>query len=189
MPDSGSLELYAPEYNHATYDDIFPDSASFVSKLRATGILTASEITDAFLGRLFVMLYAKHGTDPIKSSNTNQWVFKVALTTESYAPAFLKREDIQKKLRALSDDDMREGFKNIYNRALNPSTTPSTDNTNELPYITQQDVNKGKKSKIDAYASLWDMLRTDVIEEFLKKYDKLFSSVATTTNRVVYYNS
>lgn len=187
MPDSGTFELFAPEYNHATYDAIFPDSATFVSKLRATSVITATEITDAFLQRLFAMLYAKHGTDPIKSSNPDQWVFKVALTTESYAPSFLKREDIQKKLRALSDDDIREGYKNINNHALNPSTTPSTDNTNELPYITDQNVNKGKKSKIDAYASLWDILRTDVVEEFLKKYDKLFSAIATTTNRIVYY--
>ena len=158
MPDSGSLELFAPEYNHATFDQIFPDSATFVSRIRATGVITTSEITDAFLGRLFLMLYAKHGVDPIKSANPPQWVFKVALTTEAYAPAFLKREDIQKKLRALTDDDLREGYKNIFNHAMNPSTTPSTDNTNELPYITDQNVNKGKKSKVDAYASLWDIL-------------------------------
>ena len=187
MPDSGSMELFAPEYMHATYDSIFPDSATFISRIRATGLITDILITDAFLGRLFLMLYAKHGTDAIKSSNPPQWVFKVALTTESFAPAFLKREDIQKKLRALSDDDMREGYKNIFNHAINPSTTPSTDSTNELPYISDQNVNKGKKSKIDAYASLWDILRTDVVEEFLKHYDKLFSAVATTTNRVVYY--
>lgn len=188
MPDSGTFELFAPEYSHATFDDIFPDAQSFADKLRATQIITAVEITDAFLKRLFYLLYAKHGTDPIRSSNPEQWVFKVALTTESFAPTFLKREDIQKKLRALSDDDLREGYKNIFNHALNPSTTPSTDNTNELPYISDQNVNKGKKSKVDAYAFLWDALRTDVIEDFLNKYNKLFSSLATTTNRVVYYN-
>ena len=188
MPDSGTFELLAPEYSHATFDAVFPDAQSFVNKLRATNVITMTEITDAFLTRLFYMLYAKHGTDPIKSSNPPQWVFKVALTTESYAPSFLKREDIQKKLRALTDDELREGYKNINNHALNPSTTPSTDNTNELPYITDQNVNKGKKAKVDAYANLWDILRTDVIEEFLKKFDKLFSAVVSTTNRVVYFN-
>ena len=188
MPDSGSLELFAPEYNHATFDDIFPNALTFTAKLRSTNIITSVEITDSFLSRLFYMLYAKHGTDPIKSSNYDQWVFKVALVTESYAPAFLKREDIQKKLRALTDDELREGYKNIFNHALNPSTTPSTENTNELPFITDQNINKGKKSKIDAYASLWDILRIDVIQEFLRKYDKLFSSIASTTNRMVYYN-
>lgn len=188
MPDSGTFEWLAPEYSHMTFDQVFPDSDTFKTKLRATNILTAAEITDAFLVRLFYLLYAKHGTDPIKSSNYDQWVYKVAYVTEAHAPEFLKREDIQKQLRALTETDLREGYKNIFNHAVNPSTTPSTDNTNELPYITDQNVNKGIKAKADAYAYLWEILRSDVMERFLSWYDKLFSMVASTTNRIIYYN-
>ena len=186
MPDSGMFELLAPEYENLTYDLVFPTSSDFVTKLRATSIITELEITDSFLELLWAMLYAKHGTDPIVSANEPQWIYKVALTTKSYAPTYLKKDAIQKKLRSLTDDQIREGYKNIFNHAVNPSTTPSTDNTNELPYINDQHVNKGKKGYVDSYAYLWDILNSNLTEEFLKKYDKLFSKIATTTNRVIY---
>ena len=183
---SGINELLAPEYEHLTFDEIFNDSGVFVTKLRATSIITEAEITDSFLVALFGMLFAKHGFDPIISASEDIFVFKTALTTQEFAPTYLKKADIQRKLRALNLDEIREGYKNIFNHAVNPSTKPSTDNTNELPYISDQNVNKGTKGKVDAYAYLWEILRNDVTEEFLKKYDKLFSRVATTTARPIY---
>lgn len=187
MPDSGMFELLAPEYENLTFDLVFPSAAEFTTKLRATSLITEIEITDAFLELLFGMLYAKHGTDPIVSANEPQWVYKVALTTKAEAPTYIKKADIQKNLRALTLDEMREGYKNIFNHAVNPSTKPSTENTEELPYVNDQNVNKGKKGVADAYAYLWDILNSNITEEFLRKYDKLFSKVATTTNRVVYF--
>lgn len=187
MPDSGMFELLAPEYENLTYDIIFPTGEDFKTKIRATGLITETEITDAFLKLLWGMLYAKHGTDPIVSANEGQWVFRVALVTKEYAPTYLKKDAIQKALRALDLEDLREGYKNIFNHATNPSTKPSTDNTEELPYINDQNVNKGKRGKADAYAYLWEILNASLTEDFLKKYDKLFSMVATTTNRAIYY--
>ena len=186
MPDSGMFELLAPEYENLCFDEVFHSGEEFKDKIRDTGLITELEITDAFLKLLFGMLYARHGTDPIKMSNEAQWVFKVALTTKAYAPTYLKKDDIQKKLRALDLDELREGYKNVFNHAVNPSTKPSTENTDELPYINDQNVNKGKRGKADAYAYLWDILDANLTEEFLRKYDKLFSIVASTTNRVVY---
>ena len=186
MPDSGMFELFAPEYENLTFDLVFPSAADFITNLRATSLLTETEITDTFLTQLFYMLYAKHGTDPIKSANEDQWIYKVALVTKSYAPTFIKKQSIQAALRALDLEELREGYKNIFNRAVNPSTTPSTDASEEIPFINDQNVNKGKRSKADAYAYLWDILKSNITEEFLRNYDKLFSMVATTTNRVVY---
>ena len=187
MPDSGMFELLAPEYENLTYDIIFPTGDDFKTKLRDTGLLTGeTEITDAFLKMLWAMLYAKHGTDPIISANEGQWIFKVALTTKAYAPTYIKKEAVQKALRALDLDSLREGYKNIFNHATNPSTKPSTDNTEELPYVNDQNVNKGKRGPADAYAYLWEILNSNITEEFLRKYDKLFSMVAQTTNRVIY---
>ena len=186
MPDSGMFELLAPEYENLTYDLVFPTSNDFKTKLRATNLLTETEITNQFLELLWGMLYARHGTDPIVSANEDQWIYKVALTTKAYAPTYLKKNSIQTSLRALTADEIREGYKNIFNHAVNPSTKPSTENTAELPYINDQNVNKGKKGLVDAYAYLWDILNSNLTDEFLKKYDKLFSKIATTTNRVVY---
>lgn len=183
---SGMFELLAPEYENLQFDQIFPDSAEFINKLRATNLIPAS-ITNANLTTLYYMLFARHGFDPIVSANENQWIYKVALTTKAYFPTYLKRDEIQQSLRALDLDELREGYKNIFNHAVNPSTKPSTDNDEELPYINDQNVNKGKKGIADAYAYLWEILDSNLTEEFLRKYDKLFSKVATTTNRVVYF--
>ena len=184
---SGMFELLAPEYENLQFDQIFPNATEFINKLRATGLMTETELTDTFLTLLYGMLFAKHGFDPIVSANEGQWIFKLALTTKEYAPEYIKKDNIQKTLRALTEDQIREGYKNIFNHAVNPSTKPSTENTDELPYINDQNVNKGKKGLTDAYAYLWDLLDSNLTEEFLKKYDKLFSKIATTTNRVVYF--
>ena len=189
MADSGIRELFAPEYDRLSFDQIFTDAVEFKTKLRATGLISDLTITDTFLTTLFYMLYANHGNDPIVSTNSDQWVFRVALTTQAHAPTYLKKLDIQSQLRALSLDDLREGYKNIFNHAMNPSTTPSTENTEELPYVNDQNVNKGKSDKANALAKLWDMLHTNTTDEFLRKYDKLFSRVATTTNRMVYFTN
>ena len=186
MPDSGMFELLAPEYENLTFDEVFSSDTDFKDKIRDTGLITDASITDNFLKLLYAMLFAKHGSDAIVSANEEQWIFKVALTTASYAPTYLKKQDIQAKLRALNLDELREGYKNIFNHAVNPSTKPSTENTAELPYINDQNVNKGTKSKADAYAYLWEILKWNITDEFLKKYDKLFSMVATTTPRAVY---
>ena len=183
---SSMLEQLAPEYNRLTFADVFTSKNDFREKLRDTTIITAAEITDAFLERLYFLLYANHGNDCISMSDETQWIFNVALITEANAPTYLKKEEVQKKLRSLSDDDLREGYKSIFNHANNPSTKPSTDASDEIPYISDQSVTKAKKNKTAAYIELWESLRTDLLQDFLRKYNKIFSRLASTSDRMVY---
>ena len=182
---SSYLGMLAPEYNNYTFSDIFHDDQSFYDYLSGTGILDAT-ITEAFLKRLWFMLYSYYGNSPIAGSDENRWKTKLATTVEAYAPTYIKKDEIQKALRALDLDDLREGYKSIFNRAINPSAEPTTDNTEELPYLNEQNVNKTKKNKADAYATLWDILKTNLLEDFLKKFSKLFSKVATEGNTIIY---
>ena len=62
----------------------------------------------------------------------------------------------------------------INNHAYNPSTEPSTTDTTELPFVNEQATTKFKKGKLDGYAILTSLLETDVTEEFLNKFKKLF---------------
>lgn len=88
----------------------------------------------------------------------------------------------------------------VHNHAYNPSTAPSTQSTTELDYINEQHVDKyGKtntmsgsvsntntqtnnlatsdaitKGILDGYAELWDILVSDVTEDFLAKFKPLF---------------
>ena len=178
-------EFLAPEYELPVFTDVFMSPESFSNFYVATGQLE-TEVNATFLQKLWYMLYARYGNNPIVGEDITQWQYALLFKINSYAPAFIKKDAIQKALRALDITDLREGYKSIFNHAINPSKAPSTDNTEELPYISDQNVNKTKKNKADAYATLWDLLRTDVWEQFISKFSSLFSKVATTTDRIVY---
>ena len=81
---------------------------------------------------------------------------------------------IQTDFRALTEDELLTGTKQINNHSYNPSTAPSTDTLDELPTINEQTSTKYKKSKMDAYANLMALLEKDVTEEFMNKFKKLF---------------
>ena len=92
----------------------------------------------------------------------------------------------------------------INNHAYNPSTAPSTQDTNELNYIDQQNVAKGSntstisgtdskttgqvitKSKMDAYAQLWDLVATDVTNDYINKFKKCFKQFVAPERRMIY---
>lgn len=182
---SDYLGVMAPETNEPTFSDVFKSEDSFYEFCASTEILDET-ITEAFLKKLWYMLYAYYGNAPIASMDENRWKAKLVVTIEAYAPTYIKKDDIQKKLRALDLEDLREGYKSLFNRAINPSAEPSTDNTNELPYINEQNVNKTRKNKADAYATLIDLLKSNLLEDFIKKFSKLFSKIASTGNIIVY---
>lgn len=94
-----------------------------------------------------------------------------------YGPSWQKRLEIQQKLIDLSDDEIVKGTTAIYNSALNPGQTPSTQTLEELNYINSQNTTKYKKSKIEGYATLYSLIETDVTEEFIGKFKKLFITV------------
>ena len=92
----------------------------------------------------------------------------------------------------------------INNHAYNPSTAPSTQSTSELDYIDQQNVAKGSdtrtisgtdnkttgqvvtKSKMDAYAQLWDLVATDVTNDYISKFRKCFKQFVSPERNMVY---
>ena len=69
------------------------------------------------------------------------------------------------------------GSKDIYNSALNPNTEPGTNTTDELDYISSQNVTKRSKSKIDAYAELMALLKTDVTKDVIDGFKGYFKQV------------
>lgn len=92
----------------------------------------------------------------------------------------------------------------INNHAYNPSTAPSTQSTSELDYIDQQNVAKGTatstisgtdntttgqtvtKSKMDAYAQLWDLVATDVTNDYISKFRNCFKQFIAPERNMVY---
>lgn len=143
-------------------------------------------VGDQNLKLLYYSLYSRFGNSPIASTDRNRFKYNLYSIIYNYAPTWLKRLDIQKKLRDLTDEELFTGSKQINNFAQNPSTEPSTSALQELTTINSQNTVNYKRSKMDAYTTLWGALRSDVTEEFLRAFDRLFMRVVSTPHPVLY---
>ena len=165
--------------NHTkTFSEVFEAYNDFYYYYLHCGIPTTISSRgpdqESNLRTLYYMLYAKFGNSHITNLDENQFIYKLFTIVFQYGPTWEKRLDVQSKLRAISDDDLLVGAKAVYNRALNPEQTPQTGDLTELEYINEQNTTNYKKSKMDAYTQLWDLLATDVTEEFLSRFKPLF---------------
>lgn len=154
------------------FTDIYDSAEDFAtdySTINLGGITDSTLVT-----KLYYLLYAKYGNNFITNLDETQFKYKLFTVIFEYGPTWEKRLDIQNKLRTISDADLLIGAKAIYNHAFNPSTDPSTQSLQELTYINDQNTTNYQKSKMDAYTQLWNILATDVTEEFLYKFSYLF---------------
>lgn len=150
-------------------------------------------ITDDNAKTLYYLLYAKYGNSTIASSDENQFKYKCFSIIYSAGPTWEKKLEIQKRLRDLKETnedgtpgDLILSASTIYNQAANPSTEPSTQDTEELPYINNQNVSKHKRSIIDAYGFLNSLLEEDLCSEFLERFKVLFISVVAPSEPLWY---
>ena len=185
IPANNGSSLYG-NFRTRTFVEIWNNEEAFANDYNNNGIPVS--ISSVSLKTLFYLLYARYGNSNIASSDENQFKYKVFSTIFMYAPAWEKRMDIQKKLRELSDEEIMKGSTAIYNSALNPSTAPSTAALEELPYINQQNATKYKKAKMDAYATLYALIETDVTEELIGKFKKLFITIVEP-DRALWYKT
>ena len=163
-----------PKYTTETFNDVFEDVNDFIYTYNNIGLPKIISVTNATT--LYYLLYARYGNNPIANYDKEQWKYKIFSVVWQYGPSWEKRLDIQSKLRNLSDDDLLKGSKAIYNHAYNPSQTPSTSTLDEIEYINDQNTTNYKKSKMEAYAQLWDLIDTDVTQEFLAKFRPCFKT-------------
>lgn len=173
-----------PSYDTKLFTDIYNNATDFATDYASIGL---GGITDSTLvTKLFYLLYAKFGNSPIANLDETQFKYKLFSTVFMYGPAWEKRLDIQSKLRSISDADLVKGAKVIYNHALNPSTEPTTQTLDELTYINDQNTTNFKKSAMDAYEQVWNLIATDVTAEFLDKFNDCFKKFVMPANPWIY---
>lgn len=162
-------------YRTRKFTDIYSDVDAFLQDYSDNGLPMLVDTTN--MTTLFYLLYARYGNSNIASSDENQFKYKLFSIVFQYGPTWAKRLEMQEQIRNLTEDELRESAKAIYNHSYNPSTLPSTDTLDELLTINDQNVTKHKRSKTDAYALLNDLLETDVTEEFIGRFKKLFITI------------
>lgn len=174
--DAMYQNLYG-NYRNRKFTDIWDAAGSFLEDYNSNGITPT--ISDDSATLLYYLLYARYGNSTIASSDENQFKYKVFSTIFMYGPTWEKRLEIQKGIRDLTLEEVQKGGKAIYNTALNPNQSPTTTSLEELKYINQQNTSNFVKSQVDAYAILIGLLETDVTEEFIGEFKKLFLTVVS----------
>ena len=160
--------LYTNLINYK-FSDIYGDAATFLEAYKSAPIPTV--LTDDEINTLYYLLYSRYGNSTIASSDVNRFKYDLYATIYSYAPSWARKVKLQESLRSLTDDELRAGSFAKHNHAFNPSTQPTTD---VLTEINEQNTTDYKKDKVSAYAMLNSVLATDVTQQFLDKFGKLF---------------
>jgi len=183
-----------PQYRTMLFCDIYEDVNTFKDDYLANGIppiihygeTISGTVQPSNLQTLFYLLFGRYGNSPIANNDINQFKYKLFSIVFQFGPTWEKNLDIQAKLRALSENDIIAGTKTIVNTALNPSGAPSTNTLEELTMINQQNSSNVKRSKIDAYAMLSDLLKTDVTGDFLNRFNVLFKQFVMPEDPLLY---
>ena len=181
-------------FDNITFSDLYPTQEDFVNSYKEVGFPQTYEggnyVTDEDLKLIWLLLIGRFADSTIKPFNT-YGAFQVRFMSRvwQHAPAWKKNLDIQNKLRSLSledGSDIYKGSSAIYNSAMNPSTIPGTNTNEELNFINSQNVTKYKKSKLEGLALLSDLLKNDVTETFLRRFDDFFKTIIYTGKEYTY---
>lgn len=155
-------------YRTRKFADIWPSVDAFLEDYQASAIPQNLNTADATT--LYYLLYARYGNSSIANSDENQFKYKIFSTIYIGGATWAKKQEIQSKLREMTEDEILAGTKAINNHAFNPQTAPTTSTVDELEYINEQNTTKYKKSKLDGYALLWAILNDGVTERFLREF-------------------
>jgi hypothetical protein len=177
-------------FDNITFSQLWETPKDFIASYNITGLPKEPYVDDETLGLIWTLMIGRFADSTIKPYNTFG-AFKIRFMSRvwQYAPTWKKELDIQAKLRAFSLEDGSDlflGSSAIYNSALNPGTAPASNDTDELNFINSQNVTKYKKSKIEGYSLLVDLLKNDVTEAFLRRFDDLFKTIIYTGRSLEY---
>ena len=221
-----SNPLMKPMYDTNLFCEIWDSSDKFLADYNNTGTEFTNQVPTTISQEnalmTYLLLFSRYGNNPIANYDVTQFKNKIFTIIWQYGPAWEKRLSMQEDIRNLTLQEITQGTKTdwssegtqsqnnsgtdttINNHAFNPSTAPTTQTTNELDYIDQQQVAKGSatstiqgtdnkttgqvvtKSKMDAYAQLWDLVATDVTNDYIGKFKKFFKQFVAPERRMIY---
>ena len=183
------IDPLRPEYITKTFAQVYSKYEDFKSdydaliKLVTGGVLP---ITNDNVQATFYLLYARYANTPIINYDETQFKMKLMSIIATYGPTWERKKAIQISLRNLTEEQLLQGAKQIYNHAYNPSTEPTTQQLEELTHINDQNVTNNKKSKMEAFSILWANLHVDATDEYINKFKNCFSRFVGDQYPIIY---
>ena len=183
------LDPLRPEYITKTFVQVFPSYDDFKSDYDDLIPLVSGGIAPLTVDNIkatYYLLFARYGNTPIVNYDETQFKMKLMSIIVTYGPVWEKKKAIQKSLRDLTEAELLQGAKQIYNHAFNPYTEPTTAQLEELKHINDQNTTNNKKSKMEAYSILWANLHVDATDEYINKFKNCFSRFVGDQFPIIY---
>lgn len=189
--------LYSPlvgKERMPKFTDVWKDFETFSIDYKASPIPKNLK-KDSTIETIFYLLYSKYGNSTIASSDVYRFKTRLFAIIFQCAPTWERRLEIQDTLRTISDEGIKDGSVQIYNDAENPTSLDEngnyfgTDTKEFLTYINRQNVTHNKKGVLEAYALLDSILKNDVTETFLKRFEVLFKKFPNIELELTYEES
>lgn len=177
---SNCVDMYG-NYRTRTFNDVYENASTFFddySTFASAGLDPHFE-NNEIVNTIFMLLSGRYGNSHIANSSEEQFKLKLFGKIFEFGPFWEKRLSIQNKLRLLSDEEIQIGTKAITDHAYNPSTEPDGPNVEngEITSVNEQHKTKYTKGKVTAYGELFYMLKQDVTEDFLRRFNNLFIQI------------
>lgn len=182
-------------FRQKTFSNIYDSVDTFIEEYNNAGINALASVIDpsgynnvfntSTLTAIYYLLYSRYGNSVIASSDINRFQEQLFSIIIQNVPVWLKKSQIQSKLRNLTEEEIETSYSSILNTASNPNNVEDN-NDGELPYISNQNVSKSKKGKINAYKDYLDILNNDYTEVFISKFKKLFLTVIQPEEPLLY---
>ena len=182
-----------------SFADIFPNfevfqtawgNTTFSKQAVALTQIIPEAQTDgpANLRLIYELLLARYANSTIASSDENRFVLQCMAIIFQYAPAWIKRLEIQHTLHEmdLKSEDFLRGAEQILNTSLNPSEDPGTDTIAHLSTINQQNVNIQKRDLFKSLALLEELLKADITGAFIDRFKGLFRIIVAPQRPLFY---
>lgn len=168
--------------------DIWNSPDAFVLDYKSSG-LAKETISDDRLAQIFLLVYARHGNDPIASNDVNIFKYKFYSIIFTKGGKWCVSVTKQDELEAIEDDDLTIASKSTVNFSENPTTTANggTSDDSGLETINNQNVQIARMNKMVAYNTLISTLK-DVTSDFIKNFDALFNPIVFD-NSVTFYET
>lgn len=183
------IDPFRPEYITKTFTQVFSSYDAFKEDYNNLMPLISGGTTplkEESIKATYYFLYARYGNNPIANYDDTQFKMKLMSSICTYGPTWERKRAIQNSLRNLTDVELIQGAKQIYNHAFNPSTEPSTQQLEELKHINDQNVTNNKKSKMEAFSILWANLHVDATDEYMNKFKNCFSRFVGDQYPIIY---
>lgn len=166
-----------------TFSNVYDSYEAFAADYQEFEDLQVTPLKNTdFLKHCYLVLMGEFASNNLSNMSVDQFRIRFWTRLNQYAPQYERELEIQKNLIQMTEAEITTSSEAIYNTALNPSQPLSLNTPDgKVREINQQNVTQHKRSKLDAYAYLTDLLNNDLTSRFVDKFRNLFTVVLTGT--------